>query len=164
MVTLNLSGWPVWQYTVGNSQPGGNSCASGDPQWITQVALAIHAPVTNVQSPPNWGVMTDYSTYIVWHNKDVYPFPNHIRPAESLSGFSFQSTGDWQCGLWRLLYHDHAQNVAGLQVDRIAPVPTAAVAGEPTPRPLQQSCPSLTATTPDHVATFPLIFKPVPTR
>ena len=147
MLTLDLSGWPVWRYTVANPR------ASADPQWIAAVALPIQYPITNPQAPPNWEVSTDNKAFVIWYSPE--PFASRdIQPQTSLTAFTFESQGDWQCGTCALLYYNHQTNTQGANERTVAPVPTAPLSGVPTPRALQQPCPKLTANTPDHFYTI----------
>jgi len=91
-VSLDLSGQPVWNYTLDNLE------SSGSDNWLTDFALSIAAPISNIQSPNGWFVDTDNLTYIRWANVEPFPYPNDIPPGGSISGFSFQSsaTGNTQ--------------------------------------------------------------------
>jgi hypothetical protein len=101
MVTVDLSEFPVWNYTVTNPRE------ALDPNWISVFGLKINAPITNVQSPEFWGVVTDNRTKVMWYSRDDRPYTRHIRPGSSLSGFRFESTASVVSAPYFLVNYDH---------------------------------------------------------
>lgn len=76
----------VWTYTIVNDEP------AASPQFLSGFSLSVAAPVSVTGTPPGWDVETDSSTFVFWFATDeAVPFPHHVRPGVSLSGFQIQS-------------------------------------------------------------------------
>lgn len=75
-----------WNYTLFNDEPAGSS------QKIATLSLSINAPVTVTGTPTGWASDTDGATYVMWIATDLLaPYPNHVAPGASLSGFQLMS-------------------------------------------------------------------------
>ncbi len=78
--------YTIWNYTILNDEP------AGSPQCLAGFSLSIVTPVTIEATPPGWSVETDNLTYVYWFAADdSLPYPNHVRPGDSLSGFQLHS-------------------------------------------------------------------------
>jgi len=76
----------LWSYTLHNDEPPGNL------RSINAVSIDMGAPFTVKSTPAGWAADTDNFSYILWYATDVAaPYPNHIAPGASLSGFSIES-------------------------------------------------------------------------
>ncbi len=77
----------TWSYTIFNDEPNDSQ------QCIFAVSLKLVAPVTVTGIPSGWNVETDNLTYVGWYSEDTSkPYPSHVRPGDSLSGFQLKST------------------------------------------------------------------------
>lgn len=76
----------TWNYTLVNEE------ASGSPQRLAAFSITIAAPVSVTGTPPGWVAETDNMTYVGWFCTDEsQPYPRHVAPGASLSGFQIQS-------------------------------------------------------------------------
>jgi len=79
--------YSIWNYTIVNDEP------ADSPQYLAGFSLSIATPVTIEATPPGWSVETDNLTYVYWFAADEsLPYPNHVRPGDSLSGFQLHSS------------------------------------------------------------------------
>lgn len=77
----------TWNYTIYNDEP------ESSQQFLAGFSLTIAAPVIVTGTPPGWIEETDNSTFVAWFAADKsLPYPNHVRPGDSLGGFQIQST------------------------------------------------------------------------
>ena len=99
-----------WSYTVVNDELGSSS------EFISGLSLDIAAPSTVTSTPPGWQVLTDGASYVMWYAADEQaPYPNHIAPGASLSGFAIKSasTSSESTG-FALTAWNHQTNAASL--------------------------------------------------
>jgi hypothetical protein len=76
----------TWTYTVFNDQPAGSQ------SFINVISIDMAAPFTVVGTPAGWTVDTDNFSYVLWYVADQQsPYPDHIAPGASRSGFRIQS-------------------------------------------------------------------------
>ncbi|BBJ22128.1 hypothetical protein [Candidatus Nitrotoga sp. AM1P] len=76
----------TWNYTIYNDEP------ESSQQFLAGFSLTIAAPVIVTGTPPGWIVETDNATYVGWIAADEnFPYPNHVRPGDTLGGFQIQS-------------------------------------------------------------------------
>lgn len=76
----------IWSYSVFNDEGAGSAL------YIASFSLSIVAPASVMASPPGWQFDTDNSSYVGWFATDLaLPYPGHIAPGASLSGFQIQS-------------------------------------------------------------------------
>jgi hypothetical protein len=75
-----------WGYTLFNLEP------SGSPLHLSAFSLSVAAPVLVTGTPAGWAHATDGQTYVYWYSPEAaLPYPSHVRPGQSLSGFSIQA-------------------------------------------------------------------------
>ncbi|WP_338768045.1 hypothetical protein [Massilia sp. METH4] len=76
----------TWRYTLHNDEPADSGL------YVSSLALMISAPVMITGTPPGWRGETDGRSYVFWRAVDyLRPYPNHLMPGDSLSGFRLNS-------------------------------------------------------------------------
>lgn len=98
-----------WSYTLTNNE------SAGSPQRIATLSLTVNAPVTVTGTPAGWEADADGMTYVTWVASDLLPpYPNHVAPGASLSGFQLMSprTSSESTGA-SLVAWNHAADDAG---------------------------------------------------
>jgi hypothetical protein len=102
----------LWNYTIYNDEP------KESQQFVAALSLTVAAPVEVSGVPAGWDVETDNLTYVLWYAADQnMPYPHHIPPGQSLSGFQILSSAvqsestPYVVTSWR-----HDTNQAGLVV------------------------------------------------
>ncbi len=99
-----------WNFLLLNDEP------AGSPHHIASFSLSIAAPVDVTATPPGWAVQTDSHSYVLWYAQDVAPpYPHHVGPRQSLSGFQLMGTGTQsEATPAALTSWNHATDSAGL--------------------------------------------------
>jgi len=107
-VELNQVG-PVFDYTVFNDEPVGNS------NYISTFSLSVSAPIIITSTPDGWAYISDNATYVDWFNTDpALPYPHDIAPGTSLGGFTIESTVTTSAlEPYALTYWDHSLDAGG---------------------------------------------------
>jgi hypothetical protein len=76
----------LWSYSLLNREP------AGSPRFISSFSLDIDSPFSVASTPPGWSFQTNGLSYIAWFTTDQgLPYPNHIAPGSSQTGFQIQS-------------------------------------------------------------------------
>lgn len=107
---ISAAGNAVWNYSIANEEP------AGSPQRVASFSLQVAAPVTVTGTPPGWRAETDNATYVLWVSDDlVPPYPTHVAPGQSLSGFQITCPRPAsEAGPYSLVAWNHAIDDAGL--------------------------------------------------
>ncbi|MBZ5728263.1 MAG: hypothetical protein LAP87_25160 [Acidobacteriia bacterium] len=85
LVSVNLVA-STWSYTVFNDE------SAGSHRFINAISIDMTVPFTVTGTPSGWAVDTDNFSYVLWYAVDVQlPYPHHIAPGASLSGFQIMT-------------------------------------------------------------------------
>lgn len=77
----------TWRYTLYNDEPADSGL------YVSALALMVSAPVAITGTPPGWRGETDGNSYVFWRAADyLRPYPNHVMPGDSLTGFQLGCT------------------------------------------------------------------------